>query len=760
EEKVGGTYHLAPALSPDGRQVAFFSERNTFFVDLWLADAATGKVKRRLFKSTWSSNYETFRFINSAAAWSPDGKYLAFVAKRGPKDDIIVLDVARNREVRRIRIPLSAALTPSWSPDGRQIVFSGLDGGLSDLFVVNADGTGLRRLTDDKYADLNPVWSPDGSTIAFVTDRGPETDFRTLEIGNYRIALFHLADSTVEVLPHMERGRNASPQWSPDGKDIAFLSDRSGVSDLYLYDLGDRSVYRLTDLYTGAQGITPTSPAISWAPLADRLAFVYYEKNQFDVYSVLNPRALKQQPWVDTPGEDAMASLTLERPATVAAAGADTTHALPDSAAARARALEEGGSLYRSAQGFRAAGAPPTRDSTVQAPISVAQVLASDTIAVPDTAEFTLRKYHVKFTPDYVARPTVGYTRDNFGRGFYGGTTVVLSDILGNNSLILSGYINGSLAEANVLFAYQNTGHRINYVTGISQTPYFLVGASGYTQTGDTLVTQLDRLVIRQGFIQAYYPFNRFRRIEAGLGLTNVQEDFLTVTQSLIDGNLDENTQHIGSASFAQPSLALVFDNSIPGYVGPYIGRRSRFEVSQTIGTWHITELTGDYRRYDHLFGPFVLATRGLVLSRTGADAARQLVFLGSPDLIRGYTSGSLYNHECQSGVSGTYTGCTALDGIIGTSVAVANAELRFPLLNASLGFLPIGFPPIEGALFYDAGEAWGGPTDPVNGHIVTSIGTSIRVNVLGFVILRFDYAFPKQRNVNGYWTVSLGPTF
>ncbi|MGH7532401.1 MAG: basic secretory protein-like protein, partial [Gemmatimonadales bacterium] len=74
EDKVGGTYHLAPALSPDGRQVAFFSERNTFFVDLWLADAVTGKVIRRLFKSTWSSNYETFRFIYSSVAWSPDGK--------------------------------------------------------------------------------------------------------------------------------------------------------------------------------------------------------------------------------------------------------------------------------------------------------------------------------------------------------------------------------------------------------------------------------------------------------------------------------------------------------------------------------------------------------------------------------------------------------------------------------------------------------------------------------------------------------------
>lgn len=768
EDKVGGIYHLAPALSPDGRQVAFFSERNTFFVDLWLADAVTGKVIRRLFKSTWSSNYETFRFIYSSVAWSPDGKYLAFVAKRGPRDHLIVLDVDRNSEVRDIPIPLAAALTPSWSPDGKQLVFSGLDGGLSDLFTINADGTGLKRLTSDKYADLDPVWSPDGRTIAFVTDRGPETDFRTLIFGNYRIALYHLDDGTIEALPHMDFGRNTSPQWSPDGHQLAFTSDRTGVSDIYLYDLGERNIYRLTDLYTGAEGITPVSPALSWAAGADRLAFVYYEKGNFDVYSILDPRALKQQPFVDRPDENAMASLTLERPGAVAMAAtptpADTVHPAPDSAGARATAITQGGSLYRSAHGFRPADQAPKGDSTAPAPISVAALLASDTIALPDTAEFTMKKYHVKFTPDYIARPTVGYTRDNFGRGFYGGTTIVLSDILGSNAMIISGYLNGSLAELNLLFAYQNMAHRINYGVGVSTAPYYLIGAgSNFDDTSVT--TSVDRFIIRQAFGQASYPFNRFSRLEGQLALTNIQEDSLLIVDNLIDGTENSKTKFIGSAYFAQPSMALVFDNSIPGYVGPYIGRRSRFEVSQTIGDWHITQLSADYRRYDRLFGPFILATRGMVVDRTGRDAGRQLLFLGYPDYIRGFTSGSFYRNECVNVDQGGYTGCRGLDNLLGTSFAVANAELRFPLLNAQLGFVPIGFPPIEGAIFYDVGEAWGSPDASlhaapiVNGTPVSSWGTSIRVNVLGFVVLRFDYSFPT-RPIKGYWTVSLGPTF
>ncbi len=265
KERSEGTLHLAPALSPDGSQVAYFSEKDFYSVDLYLADGTSGKVKRRILKSGVSSNYETYRFINSQANWSPDGKYLAFAAKRGPRDDIVIVDVARNKQVGRIQVKLSGVTTPSWSPDGKQLVFTGYDGGLSDLFIVDRDGKNLRRLTNDKYADLHPVWSPDGNTIAFATDRGPETDFNKLATGNFRIGLFDLATGRIGVLDHMDQGKNVSPQWSPDSKSIAFVSDRNGVSNVFLYDLAERDIYQLTDLYTGAQGITPLSPVLSWA---------------------------------------------------------------------------------------------------------------------------------------------------------------------------------------------------------------------------------------------------------------------------------------------------------------------------------------------------------------------------------------------------------------------------------------------------------------------------------------------------------------
>lgn len=790
EKRSSGTLHVAPALSPDGQEIVYLSEGNSYFIDLYLADAETGRVKRRLIRSAFSSDFESLRFLNSVGAWSPDGRLFAFAAKHGGRDDLVIFDMHNDRVERRIRVELDGLSTPSWSPDGTQLVFTGYDGGVSDLFLVDADGGDLRRLTNDKYADLHPAWSPDGHSVAFATDRGPATDLDALRIGPMSIAVYSLRDGAIDVLGGMA-GDNTNPQWAPDGRSIAYVSDRTGIPNVFLYDLGTQASYQLTNVYTGVLGITPLSPVISWAPMADRLAFTYFEKGGFNVYGIDNPRSLKHDPWDPGAPHPVVASLLSTPPQPVGGEGvrAGVRYAageagLTDTASASLQLPPPAGAtFYRRGSELRRAGRiTGTSDTTARrTTISVQALLDSQALAVPDSLDFAFRDYSAKLSPDYVVQPSIGYARDNFGSGVFGGTAISLSDMLASHRLLLAGQVNGRIDEAQVLGVYANLSHRVNWAAGVSQTPYFFY--SGTAITVDTLgrpvlSTVLDRFVVREAFVEAARPFNRFRRLEVGLAAANVARASVAVNDAFDPATgliYDRDIVRYGlpGINYVRPSIAIVFDNSIPLWVGPFFGRRSRFEYAPSFGDWQYHQFLGDYRRYDNLLGPFTLASRLLFLGRFGRDSDQFPLFLGSTELIRGYTAGSMRDNECVTDVSGSYSGCGALDQLIGSRIAVVNAELRFPLFrNFALGFAPIGFPPIEGAVFFDAGLAWRDGVDIVlnrapdaNKDLVRaplmSWGVGIRANLLGFLILRADYAKPLNREGQGsYWTLSLGPTF
>ncbi|HWZ27395.1 MAG TPA: BamA/TamA family outer membrane protein [Gemmatimonadales bacterium] len=780
EKRSGGPVHLTPAISPDGKLITYFGV-NEFFIDLYLADAETGKTLRRLVKSTTSSNYESLRFIYSSGEFSPDGQYFAIAVKHKDRDDLVIFDIKRNKEAARLRIPLNGVNNPTWSPDGNQIAFTGYDGGLADLFVINRDGSNLRRLTHDKYADLLPAWSPDGKTIAFSTDRGPGTDFTTLSTGNFRIALYHMDSGQIEVLDHMEYGRNVNPVWAPDGRGLAFVSDRTGIPNVFLYDMGDRQVYQLTDVFTGVTGITPISPALSWARETDRLAFSYYDDGSYDVYAIDNPRSLRGRPYQDKPAPALVYAQTRPR-YEMAGMPNDTTRGGVTPTSDTGSAATPSASVYRAPSGLRPSGAQPAETTKVSAPVSVKSLLDSNTLALPDTAEFSVKPYRVRFTPDYVARPTLGYERDNFGRGFFGGTAVSLSDMLGDRTMVFSGAVNGRLAEAQILAAYINQVHRTNWAVGFTQDPYYFYEPS--TVTEDTihgtvsLNNNIRRFVIRDLFGTASYPFSQFSRAEFSLHTVAISDATLQIQDvyDQVGDILAENVNTIGgvTTAYAQPSAALVHDNTLFGWVGPFQGTRWRLEVAPALGSWQFTALTADYRRY-LFFRPFTLAFRGLFFGRMGRDGDRFPSFLGSTELIRGYTAGSFQSNECVAQVtSSSSTGCAELDQLIGSNFGVANVELRFPLTRALvLGVLPVGFPPLEGAFFYDAGVAFNSfsqlhwtrtaSESPDDFRIpLRSYGFGIRANMFGIVILRLDYTKPLNRPLNSraYWTLSLGPTF
>src|SRR5207245_11600974 len=158
-------------------------------------------------------------------------------------------------------------------------------------------------------------------------------------------------------------------------------------------------------------------PSLSWAHGADRHACASRGEVEYTVNGLDRPRSLTRQPYQPTANPPVASLLAAQRrPATPSTAVASTA----PGGTAQVPEPRAGGSVYRTPTGFRASSAPAapgTPDSSAPAPVSVKSLIDSSP-ALPDTNEFTLKPYHTRSTPDYVARPTHGHDRHNCGPRF------------------------------------------------------------------------------------------------------------------------------------------------------------------------------------------------------------------------------------------------------------------------------------------------------------------------------------------------------
>ena len=708
--RKSGDMNLAPTVSPDGKLVAFYARRGLFEIELFVADAVTGRVIKKLAGPTSNSHFDAITFISSSGAWSPGSDKFAFIAQSEGNHEIAILDVASTSIEQRLRVPgVGAIANIAWSPDGKTIAFSGQAGGLSDLYLVDRAAGSVRQLTNDRYADIQPTWSPDGRTIAFSTDRGPQTDFTTMAFSPLQLATIDVATGRISVFSPFARGKHINPQYSPDGQSLFFISDQDGYADIYRLQLASGAVSRVTRLSTGVSGITDISPALTVAPTTGRMLFSVFEDQGYAIYGLDSAR---------TRGEPVVLG----------------------TAVASASILPPGDTPGRS---------------------TVTQYLRDPLTGLAAGTDFVSAPYHSTFSLDAIGQPTLGVSAGGpFGTGVAGGVSFLFGDQLSDKQIGVGIQANGQLQDIGGQVVYQNLKNRWNYFGSLQHIPY-ITGYSTVSQ-GQFGVQQdlyLTRIFVDQASLGTSYPFSTTRRIEFSGSGTRLA--YNTEVQSYVNGQPVARTS-AGSpyptSYYGTGSVAYVGDNSYSAFTNPIQGSRYRFEVSPTFGSLVYGSALADYRKY-FFMRPLTMAFRGLHFGRYGRDSDDSTrmypLFLGEETIMRGYGYGSITTEECvASQASGLPSGCPAFSRLLGSRLGLFSAELRIPVLGVpEYGLINFPYLPLTVSPFFDAGEAWY-KTDRAtfslaqNGGrgIVTSAGVSARVNLLGYAILEFYAARPFQR--------------
>jgi hypothetical protein len=614
-----------PDTSADRSGEAVYLSPITGYLTIYRKDIERGRA-RSVAISGRSAELESFHPFDSRMDASRPG-LLLFSARYKDRDALIVWDLARRRIAGRYQFPsLVSILSPAWMPDGRTVVFSGLsESGISDIYRVSLPAGTLEQVTHDRYQDTDPTPSPDGRSIAFASDR--------TEGGLAGAVNIFTRDLASGAMRQLTSGHwvDEAPIWARDGR-IYFTSDRDGVLNVFSMD-STGAGRRETSAWTGA---------FDPAPMPDGRGLLVggFNAGSFNIYAYRPDSAARADTFTAHPGPAAVAAWDWPVPADTTAAGA--------------------------------------------APVS--------------------RPYHSRYTLDLAAGDVVVIP----GYGGAQGAAFLLSDLLGDNVLFGSvasfqGQEFGSfIKNLNVTGLYLNQTHRVNWGIGGFRT-------AGRNYEGEQFVSYIETAVGAVGLLR--YPLTRFSRLEGTLVVEHSDRTDFTLPVA--------TPRRVGW--IASNYLSFVRDNSLWIESGPIDGGRIALTAGVSSdfsnGRFDSFLLSADLRKYLRIGRRVSYATR-LVGFYSSGDRPRR-INIGGTMALRGYPN---------------------FGYIVGSQAWMANSELRFPILSSlTLGF-PFGdfrLPEFQGALFFDAGRAWF--REPATRPMIGSYGLGVRLALFPLAVLRLD---------------------
>ncbi len=745
-DENGGHINIAPSVSPDGNYFAFFSEKDLFSIDLFLADSKTGNIIRKLSSATRTADIDGFNFFESAATWSPESDKIAYVIIKKGRNKLVIADVDRPRRTKEITVPGVPALNnPSWSPDGKNIAFSGLVGGKPNLYMYNLENKEVIQLTDDHYSYIHASWSPDGKYLAFSTDKPQSAQTHGNPNYHFNIGIMDMTNNNYQtsVLGIFPDAENLNPLFSEGNEGLYFLSNSDGFRNLYYYVFEEGKVFRMTDYYTGISGITHLTPAVSIGRNSYELLYSHYQAEKYFIHK------------------------------------ADHSEF----------EMKEADPLKVD---FNAATLPPI--PRLEKDIVDNQLRIEPEEKVFPVDSFAKKPYKRDFTLTYIGNTGVGVATNRYGTGMSGAVSMMFSDITGENQLFAVVAIDGEIYDFGAQVGYLNQERRINWGGIVSHIPYPYAYMRGITDTLEindepvevyNLQYIIQRIFEDQVSVFAYYPFSISRRIEVGgtLAWYYYRMDAIN-NYYLLDGRkIDEDRERLDAPdgfNLQRINIAFVEDNSYFGMASPWAGWRYRAGVERIFGEADMYSITLDYRRYFNI-RPFTFAFRATHYGRYGREPEELFYpqYLGYMGYVRGYDYNSMYRLQETMPLPDNFEFQDFFNQLLGSRVILSGLEVRFPftgperiaLISSRIFFTELN-------LFLDAGVAWNSYNrltlnpDKIteqkievnereeykNRFPVFSTGASVRINLFGALILEPFIAFPFQ--TEGFSTAVTGLNF